>query len=119
MRLRQLRQRLRAEEARRNDRDAAERSGPNCCGSRPALDERALADDGADAELGDDIAVDLDIENAAEEQVQLVTRLALANERLPTFEPSPRHPLAAPQEHARELALDGFDYDRRLLATPW
>ena len=60
--------------------DAQRGDGGDGGGAGAALEQRALADHGAGAQLGEGLAVDVDADHAVEHQVELVAGLALAGQ---------------------------------------
>src|SRR5207244_2845455 len=72
---------------------------------RAAFEERPLADEGARPDLRDLLAVDLDREDTVQEQVELVARCTLLDERLPRLQPLPLRRSPALHHLAREAPL--------------
>src|SRR5437588_1519654 len=89
---------------------------------RAAFQKRPFADERAGADLGHLLAVDLDREDTVEQEVQLVPRRALLDERLSGLEPLPLRRCAALHDLAREapleLALRGGHDGRSVFLAP-
>jgi len=67
----------------REDGDPAARARPQRRSSRTTLDKRPLAKDRPRPDLAHFLAIDLDREHAVEQEVELVSGVALLDERLP------------------------------------
>src|SRR2546425_4734945 len=74
------------DQIRRNDSDAAARPRPQCRRSLAALEHGTLAEDRARPDLRDLLAVHRQDQNAVEQQVELVSGLALLDEDLVRLE---------------------------------
>src|SRR5256885_10784077 len=90
--------------------------------SLAAFEQRALAEQGAGADLGYWIAVDLDVDDAVEEEEELSAFLALVHERVALLEIAPLELLALAHDRGRKLTLEvGLDrgrQGRRILLAP-
>src|SRR5205823_15000341 len=73
--------------------------GPQGGGAQPALEDGSLAEDGAGAQHGHALAVDLDTQHAVEQEEELVARLPLLGERLALAELA--QPRLLPTAHDR------------------
>src|SRR2546423_7198081 len=82
-------------------------------GRRPlaALEQRPLAKQRAGADLGDHVAVDLDVNDAVQEQEELAALVALLHKRIALLDLAARELLALAHDRrgplALELGLDG------------
>src|SRR6266566_321572 len=95
---------------------------PDRCRPLAALEQRTLAQQRAGADLGDLVAVDLDVDDTVEEQEELVSLRSLGHERLSLLEVASLELLALAHDRDRELALelrfDGGRQRRRVLFAP-
>src|SRR2546430_6422278 len=118
----ELRERRLFDRVRRHDGHPNRRRCPDGRRALAALEQRALAEQGPRADLGDRVAVDLDIDDAVEEQEELSALLALGHQRLALLEVSPLELLALTHDRGRKLALEvGLDRGRqrwRILLAP-
>src|SRR5512133_2439834 len=118
----ELRERRLVDRVRRHDGDPNRRRRPDGCRALAALEQRALAEQGTGADLGHPVAVDLDVDNAVEQQEQLPTLLALGHQRLALLEVAPLELLALTHDRSRKLTLEvGLDRGRqrrRILLAP-
>src|SRR6266516_2298492 len=118
----ELRERRLVDRVRRHDGDPNRRRRPDGCRALAALEQRALAEQGTGADLGHPVAVDLDVDNAVEQQKQLPTLLALGHQRLALLEVAPLDHLALTHDRSRKLTLEvGLDrrrQRRRILLAP-
>ena len=89
---------------------------------RPSPRTAKLAEDGAGGHAGDRLAVDLDVQEAVEQQEHVAPRLALLDERLANLEPLTRQPGVEHQGDAGQLvlesSLDRGDDLGRVLVSP-
>src|SRR2546421_2742705 len=120
---RKLRQGGLVDRVARHHGDANRCRCPNRCGALAALEQRTLAQQRAGADLGDLVAVDLDVDDTVEEQEELVALRALGYERLSLLEVASLELLALAHDRDRELTLelrlDGGRERRRVLLAPW
>src|SRR2546423_7108351 len=107
---------------RRHDGHANRGLCPDGRRSLAAFEQRALAEQGAGADLGHRIAVDLDVDDAVEEQEELSAFFALVHERMALLEIAPLELLALTHDRGRKLPLEvGLDrggQGRRILLAP-
>src|SRR6266568_1247150 len=99
---RKLRQGGLVDRVARHHGDADRRRCPNRRSSLAALEERALAQQRAGADLGHLVAVDLDIDDTVEEQEELVALRALGHKRLSLLEVASLELLALAHDRDRE-----------------
>src|SRR5436190_17863646 len=87
-----------------------------------AFEQRTLAEQGAGADLSHGVAVDLDIDDAVEEQEELPAFLALLDQRIALLEVAALELLVFAHDRGRELTLEpGLDRgreSRRVLLAP-
>src|SRR5213592_4272461 len=118
----ELRERRLVDRVRRHDGHPNRRRCPDGRRALAALEQRALAEQGTGADLGHPVAVDLDVDNAVEQQEELPALLALGHQRLALLEVAPLELLALTHDRSRKLTLEvGLDrrrQRRRILLAP-
>src|SRR5512132_444647 len=118
----ELRERRLVDRVRWHDGHPNRRRRPD--GRRPlaALEQRALAEQGTGPDLGHRVTVDLDVDNAVEQQEELPALLALGHQRLALLEVATFELLALTHDRGRKLTLElGLNRGRqrrRILLAP-
>src|SRR5205085_1147616 len=111
-----------ADRVRADHRDARRADRAKGRRTTPVSERRTLAEDCAGANLRDDLAVDLDVENPVQEDEEIATALSLLDERLAARHPAPNELRAVAEDRGREpafeLRLHRLGKGRRLLVAP-